>query len=210
MKVEKQQAIDFLVSQGFGNAPKWDDEHLGARIAQAWKCAKPEEVGKEFSEFFKSLCDHEGEKVELTGTAKAPKPEPKREPTPKVSRPPTGEESGGGTLDEDPPHNPAPKRERSTPIDRKKEPLARSRPKKKAAKKTLRRPYVEKDRLGYRKGTLASKVNDAVTTEWQSEADLVKKAGVRTPQARVQLYQLRDAGLLEIKRIVSYRLKKKL
>ena len=191
MNVDRQQAIDFLVSLGFGNAIGWEDEKLAHRISIAHKKVEEEEVREEFEEFFESLCDHAGGKIELTGTAKAPKPETNRckiKPKPEPEPPSPVSINGPATL---------------LPTGKKKSPA-----KKKAVKKSSR-PKVDKDDLGYRKGTLSAKVNAALSEDWQREAALVKKAGVTTAQARGHFYQLRDAGLLEISRVVSYRLKKK-
>ncbi len=174
MKIEKAQAIAFLVALGFSKAADWSDEKIIERLDKAPNKVNEEDVPEGFEELFGRLVNSTADdKIELVsgkGEKKAKKPT-KEKPA------------------------------------EKEEPKGKKPTKEKPAEKPTAKT-AEHDEYGSRVGTISSKVNAVLADEWDDEEAIAKAAGVTLDQARGRLYYAAQEGVVEVRRLVQYRLKK--
>ncbi len=64
----------------------------------------------------------------------------------------------------------------------------------------------ERDALGSRFGTVASRVNLAMNLGWKTDEEIAKDAGIKLRRARARLYHGAQTGIYERARIIQYRL----
>jgi ribosomal protein L15E len=65
---------------------------------------------------------------------------------------------------------------------------------------------TQRDNLGSRIGTVASKVNKAVGRTWKNENDIAREAGLTLREARMRLYYAAEQGILQRERLIRYRI----
>ena len=210
MKVERSKAVALLVELGFIDAKSWEDKMIQRRISQVPKNVRVEDVPEGFHEFYRYLCMHPGEEIELIselrwemekelalqGKARTLFPfklegkepaDPKPVKSEKAKEPAKEVLSAGSVL----------------------HPAVTKAPTPKAKKKNPKAVPEGVDDYGSRLGTISAKVNAVFPEVWEDEALIVKKAGVKIRQARARLYHAQQDGILECRRFVQYRLVKK-
>jgi hypothetical protein len=67
----------------------------------------------------------------------------------------------------------------------------------------------KRDGLGAMDGSIAAKVNEAMTGKWQSVEVIQKKVGMPMRSVRRRLYQGVYTGLYEYERVIQFKLKKR-
>ena len=192
MKVARAEAVEFLLEIGFVDAPIWDDEKIKSRISRV-----PEKVGKEdvpegFSYFYAALCESKGEAIELVD-------EPFEKPKPKEKTAPPAKDERLSAQYEEKEDMPGGKNDPLETVERK---LPKTKP-------TPSEGGVRLDAYGNRVASIAAKVNKVLGEEWEEEALIAKRAGVKVRQARNRLYHAKEDGVIECRRLVQYRLVKK-
>lgn len=195
MKIERSEAVEFLVALGFNKATKWDKEKIAAKLALVPDKVAEADVPEGHEVFYRKLVKAEG-KVEFD-SAPAEKADAGK-----------GEAAPEGTT-------------KAAAKEEKKEP-SKAKAKKDAAPV---KPKVEVDEFGCRIGTLANKVNEAIGEAaaalkkakkenpaseegWANEEDISKIAGVSMVQTRDRLYFGATKGQFESRRLIQYRVKK--
>lgn len=68
---------------------------------------------------------------------------------------------------------------------------------------------VERDEFGSKVGSISAKVNSALETDWKDEETIAEEAKVTLDQARGRLYYAQQEGVIEVRRLVQYRVVKK-
>ncbi len=66
---------------------------------------------------------------------------------------------------------------------------------------------VARDRFGSAEGTVRAKVNKALGKGWKTDEAIATEAGVKLKQARHRLRRAAREGILEVQRMIQYRIK---
>lgn len=229
MKVNKDNAIKFLVSLGF-KANEWDDAKLKDRIGKIPSKVEASEVEEEFEELFESLNNSDPADAIIWDTEKEPKAKEekstpidrKKEPkAPAKKKAPAAKKKAAtpkkSTGKPAPSAAATPKKKAAKPAAKKavkKEataelPLEDAPAAKPAAKGRTRPDPIEKDNYGCRMGTISERINSTIEDEWKTDEQIRDDAGVTLGQARARLYHGVTDGHFEMERVVRYRIRRK-
>jgi len=66
-----------------------------------------------------------------------------------------------------------------------------------------------RDDYGSRKGTIAARVNRAVSVRWQTAEEIAKNAGVPEKSARRRLYHGVEKGIYDHEKIIRFKFKRR-
>lgn len=205
--INKEQLIGLLKDLEFPNAADWDNEKLAKRAAQIPDKVSESDVSEKFKAVYKQLVD-DGGKVDL-GDGKVVASTGAIKSTVDVSK------MDKARLSELLKEYKLPVIFRKDDTIEKCRKIVQNALDKKAAKPTKEdkekkaaapaKPKVLRDEFGCKEGSISSKVNKVLTTEWQEEVDLAKIAGVTLDQARGRLYYAADEGEIERRKLIQYR-----
>jgi len=220
MKITKQTAIKFLVALGFTKAGDWADKKIVARLAQAHE--KVEDVPEGFEELMDELkaAAEVGTEVQLEAEPEdhdeedAPAPKKKVKPAAQVEE------------DEDEDLSAMSKKELLVLIEEEqldvtpgkkattieivqlinKARLVKSPAKTGRASRVSKKDPIEKDDIGSRVGSIASKVNACLSKDWVTDREIAEKTGLKLRQVRARLYVAAEGGVVQAERLIRYRI----
>lgn len=205
MKLTRRLAIAFLVDIGFEKAGDWPPEKIESRLRQVPSNIKEDQVSEKFLGLYESLGDlDKDEPIQVTETDDGSAADTTKEKEVKSKNRSKKEKKAS---EKEVPEKKAPAAKAPAAKGKKDAKPEETEPKK-SAKPAAKREKGEVDAFNCRLGTISTKVNKVMTSEWMDEDEIIEKAGVTREQALGRLYYGREAGHFEVRRLVQYRLKK--
>lgn len=200
MKVQKEELIALFVALRFEAAGEWDLAKMEDMVGKMALKVKEEEVPEPHRELFHKIANS-ADQLEIVGYERKTKID---RAVDKAAANNKEKENHIVTKSK----NKTPEKNGSKPKPAKAAAKSAKPAKAKKAPKE-KKPEVPRDEFGSREGSIRAKVNATFTKEWQPFEDIVQASGIKERQVRSRLRRACRAGIIEVRKIVEYRLKPK-